>query len=46
MGQLWTIIFVTVLALAFAVAAWHDREDKKRLEQRKAAHEHADRAEE
>ena len=46
MGQLWTIIFVTILAVAFAVAAWHDREDKRRLERRQVAHEKTDRAEE
>ena len=46
MGQLWTIIFVTIFAFAFAVAAWQDHEDKKRLERRRAAHEKVERAEE
>lgn len=28
MTHLWTIVFVTLLAIAFCIAAWHDREDK------------------
>jgi hypothetical protein len=33
----WTIIFVTLLAIAFAVAAWLDRKEKKRRDLRGAA---------
>src|SRR5215212_10717475 len=32
MDQLWTITFVAVVAAAFAVAHWHDREEAKRRE--------------
>jgi hypothetical protein len=39
MNQLWTIIFVAVLAFAFALASWQDREDRKRRERRNAAEE-------
>jgi signal transduction histidine kinase len=34
MGQLWTIIFVAVLAAAFGLASWYDRQDGKRRERR------------
>jgi hypothetical protein len=30
MTQLWTIIFVTLLAIGFGLAIWHDWEDQKR----------------
>jgi uncharacterized membrane protein YidH (DUF202 family) len=36
MSQLWTIIFVAVLAVAFGIAAWHDREEEKRRRRRDA----------
>lgn len=39
MNQLWTIIFVAVLAVAFGLAAWQDREDRKKRERRNAAAE-------
>ena len=39
MAQLWTIIFVTLLAIAFGLAAWHDREEQKRHQQRNVAYE-------
>jgi hypothetical protein len=32
MSQLWTIIFVVVLAIAFGLAHWHDSEEVKRRE--------------
>jgi hypothetical protein len=32
MDQLWTIVFVFVVAAAFAVAHWHDRDDAKKSE--------------
>jgi hypothetical protein len=35
MSQLWTIIFVALLAIGFGLASWHDREDKKRQQQRR-----------
>jgi hypothetical protein len=38
MAQLWTIIFVTLIAIAFGLAALHDREEVKRQE-RKKTHE-------
>jgi uncharacterized membrane protein len=44
MAHIWTIIFVTVLAVAFSIAAWHDHEEKKRQERRSAAHEKIERA--
>jgi hypothetical protein len=39
MAHLWTIIFVTLLAIAFGLAALHDREEVKRQERKRAAHE-------
>jgi hypothetical protein len=36
-SQLWTLVFLTVLALLFGLAAWQDRGDAKRREQRNAA---------
>lgn len=44
MSQLWTVIFITLLAIAFGIAAWHDNEEKKRQERKNAAHEKAERA--
>ena len=46
MSQLWTIIFVFLLAIAFGLAAWHDREDKKRQQRKEAAHKIRDQSEE
>ena len=46
MSQLWTIIFVILLAIAFGLAAWHDREDKKRQERKDAAHKSREQSEE
>jgi uncharacterized membrane protein YidH (DUF202 family) len=40
--HLWTIIFVAVLAVAFALAHWHDREEARRRERRNAAAEEKD----
>ncbi len=37
MRQLWTFIFVTLVAIAWALAAWHDHAEKKRQERRDAA---------
>ncbi|HEX8069453.1 MAG TPA: hypothetical protein VF546_05855 [Pyrinomonadaceae bacterium] len=37
MNQLWTIIFVAVLAVVFALASWQDREERKKRERRNAA---------
>jgi hypothetical protein len=34
MSQLWTIIFVAVLAIAFGLAHWHDCEEVRRRERR------------
>jgi uncharacterized membrane protein YidH (DUF202 family) len=34
MAQLWTLIFVTILATAFGLAAWYDREEAKRRARR------------
>jgi uncharacterized membrane protein YidH (DUF202 family) len=42
LAQLWTIIFVAVLAMAFALAHWHDREEARRRERRKMADEEKD----
>jgi len=39
MNQLWTIIFVAALAAAFGIAAWYDREDRKKRERRNLAAE-------
>jgi uncharacterized membrane protein YidH (DUF202 family) len=39
MSQLWTIIFVAVLAIAFGLAHWYDREEAKRRERRNMADE-------
>jgi hypothetical protein len=44
-GQLWTIIFGTIIAIAFGLAAWHDREEAKLQERKKAAHDKRNRAE-
>jgi uncharacterized membrane-anchored protein len=41
MAQLWTIIFITLIALAFGIASWHDREEVRRQEQKKSAQEKA-----
>lgn len=43
-AQLWTIIFVTIIAIAFGLATWHDRAEAKRLERRKAAHDERNKA--
>jgi positive regulator of sigma E activity len=42
MGQLWTIIFVALLAVGFSLAAWHDRDKAKRQEQRNIAYRNSD----
>jgi cytochrome oxidase assembly protein ShyY1 len=42
MAQLWTIIFVTLLAITFGLAAWQDREDAKRRERRNTVVEKKD----
>jgi len=34
MKHLWTIVFFILLAIAFGVAAWHDREDTKRKQRK------------
>jgi hypothetical protein len=39
MQQLWTIIFLTLLAIGWGLAAWHDREDEQRYHRRDAAGE-------
>ena len=39
MNQLWTIIFVAVIAAAFGLASWHDWDDKKAREHRASAGE-------
>jgi hypothetical protein len=38
----WTIIFITILAAAFGMAAWLDRKEKKRREVRGTACERRD----
>jgi uncharacterized membrane protein YidH (DUF202 family) len=43
--QLWTIIFVTILAIAFGLAHWHDWEEAKRRERRNIPDEKKDGAE-
>jgi hypothetical protein len=35
--QLWTIIFVVLLAIGFSLAAWQDRNAAKRREERNIA---------
>jgi hypothetical protein len=45
MAQLWTIIFVTLIAIAFGLAASHDREEMKRQERKRAAHENRNKSE-
>jgi hypothetical protein len=42
LAQLWTIIFVAVLAFAFFLAHWHDREEVKRRGRRNMAGEEKD----
>ncbi|MGB8510628.1 MAG: hypothetical protein WCD76_19810 [Pyrinomonadaceae bacterium] len=42
MSQLWTVIFVTLLAIAFCVAGWHDRDKSRRRERRNGAHRMGD----
>ena len=37
MSQLWTIIFVALLAIAFGLASWHDHEKARRQEQKRGA---------
>jgi uncharacterized membrane protein len=39
MAQLWTIIFIALIAIAFSLAAWHDRGEAKRCERRSASEE-------
>jgi uncharacterized membrane protein YidH (DUF202 family) len=34
MSQLWTVIFIAVLAIAFGLAHWYDCEEAKRRERR------------
>ena len=38
MRHLWTIVFFILLAIAFAVAAWHDRQDTKRSQRKSASY--------
>jgi hypothetical protein len=38
MAHIWTIIFVTILAIVFGLAAWLDRQDRQKRERRCAAH--------
>ena len=42
MSQLWTIIFVTLLAVAFGIATWRDREEQKRQQRKDAARKQSD----
>jgi uncharacterized membrane protein YidH (DUF202 family) len=42
LAQLWTIIFVAILAAAFALAHWHDCDEAKRRASRDVAHEDVD----
>ncbi|MGA9995175.1 MAG: hypothetical protein WBP93_07165 [Pyrinomonadaceae bacterium] len=42
MGQIWTIIFVTLLAIGWGIASWHDRKEQKQHQQRKAASDKSD----
>lgn len=37
MSQLWTIIFLTLLAAGWGIAAWHDQEEGKRREREDSA---------
>jgi hypothetical protein len=39
MSDLWTIIFFTLCAIGFGIAAWHDREKAKRRERKEAVYE-------
>jgi predicted ribosomally synthesized peptide with SipW-like signal peptide len=39
MRQLWTIIFITLVAIGWSLAYWHDREEKKRQQRPQAARE-------
>lgn len=34
MRHLWTLIFITLLAIGFGITAWKDHQDKKRRERR------------
>ena len=43
MAQLWTVIFVTLLAIAFGIATWLDHKEKKQQERKNAAHEKVER---
>ncbi|MDT5156197.1 MAG: hypothetical protein QOC99_4043 [Acidobacteriota bacterium] len=42
MAHTWTIIFVTILVVAFGLAAWLDRQDRRKRERRGASHEERD----
>jgi len=46
MKHLWTIIFFVLLAIAYAVATWHDREHEKRQQRKSASYEKASKGEE
>jgi len=46
MAQVWTIIFVALLAIVFGLAEWHDRKDKKRQQRRDENYEKRNRGEE
>ncbi|MDQ3917708.1 MAG: hypothetical protein M3348_04470 [Acidobacteriota bacterium] len=39
MAQIWTIIFVAVLAVAFALAHWYDCDEATGRERRNVTHE-------
>jgi hypothetical protein len=34
MSQIWTIIFIAILAIGWGIASWHDREEQRRHRQR------------
>jgi nitric oxide reductase large subunit len=44
--DIWTIVFVIVLVIGFGIAAWHDRDEKKREERRISAYEKKDKSDE
>jgi predicted outer membrane lipoprotein len=46
MTQLWTIIFGTLLAIAFGLTAWHDHEVEKIRKRREAAFKQREQREE
>ncbi|MDT4898519.1 MAG: hypothetical protein QOH25_3596 [Acidobacteriota bacterium] len=44
MSQLWTIIFMILIAIAFGIATWHDREEQKRQQRKEAAQKQTDKS--